>query len=88
MSEPQPKGPNSDVVSYRLANIEKNLDRLVDRTVTREQFEEVQSRIDDLKDTIEKKTAAKWVENVVWIVLAAIVTGFIGALWFLIQHAK
>lgn len=72
----------------QLTYIEKNLDRLiekVDNMVTTEQFQMVQKNIDELKTTIENKTAAKWVEKLVWAVMIAFVGGAVAVFWAVVQ---
>lgn len=85
MTEPKLPVPPGNGMATQLRYIEKALDHLTDNAATKEQFLSVQANINELKQTISDKTAAKWVERVVWAILVAILAGFFGALWILIQ---
>jgi hypothetical protein len=85
MSDPKPPLVPANGLQTQLRYIEKALDHLTDNAATKEQFATVQANINELKATISDRTAGKWVERVVWVMLTAIVLGFFGALWVVIQ---
>lgn len=56
-----------------------------------EQHNEIKEIIRDFVDSVDtkfenldNKFASKYVERIMWLVISAVVTGFFGALWYLI----